>query len=574
MTHARPWPQATLPSPTLPHRRSPPRLLLRLLLPAALLSLSAVAGCATSATVMNPPWRTQVSPDVRITRLSEHVWMHTTWKQLKTWGRFPANGLIVAGPQGVVLVDAAWSPDQFAEVKAWVETHLHKPIVALVVTHAHNDRMGGASAAARHGIAIHGLKRTLALAPKQGFALPTQLLPDTKTTLRVAGVELQTLWPGHAHAPDNLLVWLPKSGVLFGGCLIKSVGAKTLGNLADADIAGWQRAMRRIDAQPWRPQWVVPGHGQPGGVALLRHTSQLLAQKQAEAPGTSAATADVTHRTAAMRPVETDRRVAITIDDLPVVSYGARGDAHREQAIVAGWCKQLKAAKAPATGFFNLKRLAPTLVAAWQACGIAVGNHTLSHLHPDKVPLRRYLADLSAGHAAVAKLVPAGTTIPFRYPYLRRGFDPKVHDAIRARLKALGSPVAPVTVETSDWWYAKRWFDANKVGDAAAAARYRQAWRWNLEESTLIAEGLAQAVVGRQPPQILLLHANEIGAHHIAGYLAWLKRRGYRFVTLAEALKDPVYARPVRLTSPTGDNHWLRLRREGDEDGGGVPDGR
>jgi peptidoglycan/xylan/chitin deacetylase (PgdA/CDA1 family) len=256
------------------------------------------------------------------------------------------------------------------------------------------------------------------------------------------------------------------------------------------------------------------------------------------------------------------RTIAITLDDLPVVSYGAEGHAPRELAIVQGWCRQLQAAGAPATGFFNLKRSAPALVQAWKTCGIQFGNHTLSHPHADRIALEDYLADLTAGHRAVQALLPEGTTIPFRYPYLRRGFDPKTRDAIRAQLAALESPVAPITIETMDWWYAQRWFNAKRDNQPALAARYQQAWRWNLEEATLIAEALSREVLGREAPQILLLHANEIGSQHITGYLQWLKRRGYTFISLDDALRDPAYARPITHTSPTGDSQWLRLRRE------------
>ncbi len=335
------------------------------------------------------------------------------------------------------------------------------------------------------------------------------------------------------------MVWVPAAGVLFGGCLVKSLGAGGLGYTADADLPGWVAAMEAVEAQGWKPQVVVPGHGRVGGVELLAHTA---------------------HLAAAARPSE--RKMAVTIDDLPLATWGAYRDAAHRRATVQGWCEAFDEAAAPVTGFFNLHRKAPKLVQAWIDCGTTLGNHTLTHLHPDKVPLKRYLADLVAGHEAVAALAPEGARITFRYPYLRRGFDPAVRDAIRATLTELDSPVAPVTVDTMDWWYAKRWSDARKAGDAAAEERYRQAWRWNLEETTVRAELLARELFGREPPQILLIHANEIGAAHIAGYLQWLRERGYTFVSLEEALADPAYAEPVTATSPTGDSQWLRLQRE------------
>ncbi len=45
-------------------------------------------------------------------------------------------------------------------------------------------------------------------------------------------------------------------------------------------------------------------------------------------------------------------------------------------------------------------------------------------------------------------------------------------------------------------------------------------------------------VVGREFPQILLIHANQLNADVMPELLAMFRRRGYRIVTLAQALKD------------------------------------
>ena len=49
----------------------------------------------------------------------------------------------------------------------------------------------------------------------------------------VGGTQVRVIYPGAAHAPDNIVTFFPESGVLFGGCLVKS--GDDLGNLGDAD---------------------------------------------------------------------------------------------------------------------------------------------------------------------------------------------------------------------------------------------------------------------------------------------------------------------------------------------------
>ena len=48
-------------------------------------------------------------------------------------------------------------------------------------------------------------------------------------------------------------------------------------------------------------------------------------------------------------------------------------------------------------------------------------------------------------------------------------------------------------------------------------------------------------VVGREFPQILLIHANQLNADLMPDLLAMFRRRGYTFVSLEQALADPAY---------------------------------
>ena len=61
-------------------------------------------------------------------------------------------------------------------------------------------------------------------------------------------------------------------------------------------------------------------------------------------------------------------------------------------------------------------------------------------------------------------------------------------------------------------------------------------------------ERLAGAVAGREIRHVLLLHANELNADHFDALAAMIKRRGYSFVALEEALKDEVYRLPDAQT--------------------------
>jgi hypothetical protein len=70
-------------------------------------------------------------------------------------------------------------------------------------------------------------------------------------------------------------------------------------------------------------------------------------------------------------------------------------------------------------------------------------------------------------------------------------------------------------------------------------------------------EGQAEAIVGRPIPQVLLVHAYALNADHLGRLLGELSARGWTWITLDEALEDPVYRRPTHGYTGPGGITWL-----------------
>ncbi len=71
--------------------------------------------------------------------------------------------------------------------------------------------------------------------------------------------------------PSTFPTYIPGEKVLFGGCLIKEVGAGK-GNLGDANTEEWPDTVRKIKQAYPEVKYVVPGHGKVGGLELLDYT--------------------------------------------------------------------------------------------------------------------------------------------------------------------------------------------------------------------------------------------------------------------------------------------------------------
>jgi len=57
-------------------------------------------------------------------------------------------------------------------------------------------------------------------------------------------------------------------------------------------------------------------------------------------------------------------------------------------------------------------------------------------------------------------------------------------------------------------------------------------------------EQFSRDLLGYEPPQVILLHGNNLEADHLGDVLDLLRKRGYRFVTLESALNDDAYSLP------------------------------
>jgi metallo-beta-lactamase class B len=82
-------------------------------------------------------------------------------------------------------------------------------------------------------------------------------------------------YPGIGHTTDNVVAWLPKQKILFGGCLVKSLDAQSLGNTSDGDLMAFPVTLKKIKAAYQNAKIVVPGHGDWGGLELVDHTLRL-----------------------------------------------------------------------------------------------------------------------------------------------------------------------------------------------------------------------------------------------------------------------------------------------------------
>ena len=197
------------------------------------------------------------------------------------------NGLIVLTYKENRFIDTAWDSggdyQKTEELLRMIKKHFKQKVHLAIVTHAHDDSIGGIQALLNQGIDVHSTKLTAKLAKEYGYPSPRPTL-DKKPLLKVGDTVVETYYPGEGHSPDNITVWLPQHKILFGGCLIKSLDAKDLGNTADANIQQWGPSVRKVIKKYPQVKTVIPGHESWGDKKLLFHTLYLIKQHQQNQP--------------------------------------------------------------------------------------------------------------------------------------------------------------------------------------------------------------------------------------------------------------------------------------------------
>ncbi len=257
---------------------------------------------------------------------------------------------------------------------------------------------------------------------------------------------------------------------------------------------------------------------------------------------------------AAAAPPRPAPAIAFTFDDLPAHAALPPGETRLDVAerVIAA----LKAAKAPATGFVNgaLVEREPAsapVLDAWRAAGLPLASHGWSHANLDRLSDAGFAEELAKNEPLLAAKMGRADWHWFRYPFLSEASaDPEKRARIRRLLAAKGYKVATVTMDFSDWAYNDAYARCVAKGDRDAILRMEHGWLGAAAVNADRARAMSQALYGRDVPYVLLMHLGAFDAHMMPRLLDLYRDKGFRFVSLEEAERDPYYAPEVNPALP------------------------
>jgi peptidoglycan/xylan/chitin deacetylase (PgdA/CDA1 family) len=241
------------------------------------------------------------------------------------------------------------------------------------------------------------------------------------------------------------------------------------------------------------------------------------------------------------------KKVSITIDDVPNARLYAK-EGFRSRLL-----QEIDSMKLPVAIFINEVRIFDVgdadkilnIFDKWVGNpNVIVGNHGYQHRMYSSEGIDSFKIDVLQGESItkpIARRHNKGENY-YRFPYNDLGKDATEHKQAADFLKSRGYTLTPYTMHSDDWLVTELYEYYRANGRTKDAARIGQAFvDFTLKNFDYI-ESITDKKLGRNVSQIYLMHDNLLNADYLGVLITALTKRGYTFITLDEAMKDPVYS--------------------------------
>jgi cyclase len=221
-----------------------------------------IVACAGTPAAAQPPDFSQVQ--IKTTKVAGNL--YTLEGQGGTIG-------VLAGPDGVLMVDAQFAPLSDKIIAAIKQIAPDGRIRFLINTHVHGDHTGGnenigkqgATIVARENLRARLLKPAPLANGQPGVPTPATGLPmityDAPMTIRMNGEEVQLVPVPVAHTDGDTMVYFPTANVIMTGDFYRSTGYPNIDRANGGTMNGMLKGFDAIIALGRADTKIIPGHG-------------------------------------------------------------------------------------------------------------------------------------------------------------------------------------------------------------------------------------------------------------------------------------------------------------------------
>ena len=221
----------------------------------------------------------KINSDIQLIKVNDSFYIHKIWFNFSGFGRYPSNGLIFIKNGKALLVDTPVTNSQTEILFDYLKNSMQSTITQVVIGHSHSDCMGGLSFLHEKSVNSICSEKTKQICISRKLPIPKKAFSDI-LEFEFEGEKVIRQYFGSGHTVDNIVAYFPNSKILYGGCLIKSMASKDLGNIKESIIQDWDQTVLKIKEEYPAIKIVIPGHGEIGDINLLDHTIELVRENK------------------------------------------------------------------------------------------------------------------------------------------------------------------------------------------------------------------------------------------------------------------------------------------------------
>lgn len=257
-----------------------------------------------------------------------------------------------------------------------------------------------------------------------------------------------------------------------------------------------------------------------------------------------------------------DKKLAIGFVSLPPVDRSGNPPQDADataRLMIAGLTKH----KVPAIGFVQGERISDgekfypvraNIVRLWRDAGLEVGIGNYKHVWFYDTPYDEYVAGVEKNEAIAKKLLAEKnlTLKYFSYPYLNTGRSTADKMRFEAWLKDRGLRSVPYTIDNQEWMYSYAYDMARLDNDISTMTEIRVGFIKYMDQMFDHYEAYSQEMFGRNISQTMVLTPSRLVADSADDLFGMIQKRGYKFVSMDEALRDEAFNTPENFVNKSG----------------------
>jgi peptidoglycan/xylan/chitin deacetylase (PgdA/CDA1 family) len=254
-------------------------------------------------------------------------------------------------------------------------------------------------------------------------------------------------------------------------------------------------------------------------------------------------------------------RVAVTIDDLPIGSGIFSSSKERNKAVRQIIEILKENGLSDAYGFSNGSFMehdpgAKQILQMWLRAKHPLGNHTFHHLDLGTTSATDFIDDIAKQDQLLATLDHSANSVQrrrvFRYPFLSEGNTLEKREAVRKYLFENHYTIAEVTTDYFDWAWGAAFARCQSQHDEKSIAWLKSHITESADAELRATSVTSQRLLHQSLTQILLVHLNAFTAMTLGEILRHWRAEGVQFVSLDEALAEPIYRFDSKSVSNEG----------------------